>query len=293
MSAYQTVPLSDDFTRELDEARKIQMGMLPQTVPEISGFQIAAHSTPAVAVGGDFYDFISLGDDKTGVVIGDAVGHGIAAALLMTMTLTDFRSLAPRYASCAEVLNSVNRRLTRSMRTRAFVTSIYAVLDRANNRLTCAMAGMQPWLIKAESGECVPIEPSGARFPMGASQKSQYQSCDVEMEIGDSLVLYTDGIPESANEDDEFYSFDRLESVLIKNRRADAQGMLDAVLVDVERFTGECPQEDDVTILVLKATESLATVPTVPAARLIAGERKSVTMLFAVSDDKLPVEIIQ
>ena len=293
MSAYEMEQNSEDLARELNEARKIQMGMLPQSVPEISGFQIAAHSSPAVAVGGDFYDFIKLGDDKLGVVIGDAVGHGIAAALLMTMTLTDFRSLAPRYASSAEVLSGVNRRLTQSMRTRAFVTSIYAILDRASNRLTCSMAGMQPWLIRATSGECIPIEPSGDRFPLGASQKSLYQSCDVQMEMGDSLVLYTDGIPEAVSEDDEFYSFERLESTLVRNSHADAQELLDIVLSDVRQFTGDHPQEDDITMVVLRATESLSTMPVAPTARLITGEQRAVTMLMAVGDDDLPTRVVE
>lgn len=298
MKGYQDAQYSEDFMEELNEARKIQMGMLPQAVPEIPGFQISAHSAPAVAVGGDFYDFIPLGGDKglpdkQGIVVGDAVGHGIAAALLMTMTLTDFRSLARRETSPAAVLNGVNRRLIQSMRTRAFVTSIYAVLDTTSNRLTCAMAGMQPWLIKAKSHECVPIEPSGARFPLGASPKSEYQSCDIEMEIGDALVLYTDGISEAVNEDEEFYGFERLESALLENSGADAQELLSAVLTDMRKFTGDCPQEDDITMVVLKATESFAAAPVLPARRLIAGERKSVTTLFAVADGVLPTHLTE
>ena len=130
------------------------------------------------------------------------------------------------------------------------MTSIYAVLDLPNNRLTCAMAGMQPLLIKAKSGECVPISPSD--LPLGASQRVQYQSCDIQMEMGDSLVLYTDGIPEAANEDEDFYSFERLEKTLVRNSGADAQELLDAVLSDVREFTGDHPQEDDITMLTLQ-----------------------------------------
>jgi len=153
-----------NLMQDLGEARRIQMSMLPQTVPQFQGFEMAAHCTPAAAVGGDFYDFIQLGQDRLGVVVGDAVGHGIAAALLMTMTLTDFRSIALREASAAAVLNSVNRRLTQGMRSRVFVTSVYAVLDRANHRLTCAMGGQQPWVVKAKTGRCQPIEPPGSRI---------------------------------------------------------------------------------------------------------------------------------
>ena len=272
---------------DLHEARKIQMGMLPEDVPEFPGFQIAAHSTPAIAVGGDFYDFIPLGQGKLGVVIGDAVGHGIAAALLMTMTLTDFRSIAPREMSPATVLNSINRRLTQGMRSRAFVTSIYAVLDRTSNRLTCAMAGMQPWLIKANSGSCIPIEPSEVGFPLGASKKSFYQSCELEMERDDALVLFTDGIPEAMNASDDQYSFERFEQFLAENWDGDAQGMLDAVLTDVRQFAGGHSQEDDITLVVLKATESFVAVPTIRPRQLIAGEQKSVTAVFGVADGNL------
>ena len=296
----------EGLTQELIEARKMQMGMLPQSAPEISGFQIAAHSSPAVAVGGDFYDFIQLGDDKLGVMIGDAVGHGIAAALLMAMTLTEFRSMAQRYASPAEVLNGVNRRLTQIMPTRTSVSSIYAVLDRSSNRLTCAMAGMQPWLIKAKSGQCVPIEPSGVRFPLGMSQKLQYQSCDVQMEAGDALVLFTDGIPEAENENDEMYSFERLEKILLMNGEADAQELMDVVLSDVRQFTGDNPQEDDITMVVLKATESRVAAPDelskeyIIAEEQSTGENRLITALFAnihgfttLSDTQSPEVIFQ
>jgi len=285
---------AEDLIQELMEARKIQIGMLPQDVPEIAGFQIAAYSAPAIAVGGDFYDFMPLGQDKMGIVIGDAVGHGIAAALLMTMTLTDFRSMASRYQVPAEVLNAVNRRLTQSMRNRAFVTSIYAFLDRASNRLSCAMAGMQPWLIKADSDECVSIEPSGDRFPLGASQKSQYQSCDVPMDVGDSLVLFTDGIPEAVNEEGEFYGFECLNQILASNVGLDPQELLDVVLSDLHKFTGDHPQEDDITMVVIKATESIADAPVAtPEARLITGEQKSVTMLIAVGNAELPLQVVE
>jgi hypothetical protein len=291
MNESQPIGTPEDITQELAEARRMQIGMLPQSVPEIAGFQIAAHSSPAVAVGGDFYDFIRLGDDKLGIVMGDAVGHGIAAALLMTMTLTDIRSIAPRYASPAEVLNSVNRRLAQTMRSRAFVTAIYAVLDTTSNRLTCAMAGMQPLLIKAKSGQCVSISPSD--LPLGASQRIQYQSCDIQMEMGDSLVFCTDGIPEAENEDNEMYSFERLEKTLVKNSNTEAQEIMDAVMADVRQFTGDRPQEDDITLVTLKATESRAAAPVVTTERLITGEQRSVTMLIAVGDETLPLPVVE
>jgi len=293
MDERQAAQHPEDFVQELHEARKIQLGMLPQSAPEIPGFQIAAHSTPAVAVSGDFYDFIPLSDDKVGIVIGDAVGHGIAAALLMTMTLTNFRSLAPRDISAADVFNGVNLRLTQGMKMRTFITCIYAVLDPATSRLTCAMAGMQPWLIKAKSRECLHIKAPGAQFPLGVSQKSEYQSCEVEMEAGDTLVLYTDGIPEALNAESEFYSFERLESALVKNSGAEAQEILDSVLADVQQYAGDCPQEDDITMVVLKAAESLATAPVVSAAQPVIGERREVTTLFAVADKQMSPDLTE
>jgi tetratricopeptide (TPR) repeat protein len=113
------------------------------------------------------------------------------------------------------------------------------------------------------------------------------------MEMGDSLVLFTDGIPEAVNEDDEFYSFERLEEVLVSNADLDSQELLDAVMSDVRQFAGDHPQEDDITMVVLKATESLAVAPVVTIQRLITGERKSVTMLIAVGDDELPLHVVE
>ena len=197
----------EGFIQELEEARKVQMGMLPQMVPEAPGFQIAAHCAPAVAVGGDFYDFIPIAGGKLGVVIGDAVGHGIASALLMSMTLTNFRFLAHDGAPVATVLNGVNQSLTQGMPARTAVTSIYTMLDGGSNHLNCAMAGMQPLHIKSKSRDCVAVVPTGVRFPLGISQKIEYQDCSVKMDSSDTLVLYTDGIPEARNLKGDFYSF--------------------------------------------------------------------------------------
>lgn len=289
----QTKYSSEGFIEELSEARKIQLGMLPDSVPEIPGFQIAAHSSPAVAVSGDFYDFIQLGDGKLGVVIGDAVGHGIAASLLMTMTLTNFRSLAHRNISAADMLNGVNRRLVQSMKMPTFVTCIYFVLDTTSNSFTCATAGMQPWLIKAKSGKCQPVEVPGSQFPIGISQEVNYECCEVEIEPGDSLILYTDGIPEALNSEGEFYSFDRLEDFLIKNKDEEAEKILDLVLTDVKEFAGDHPQEDDITMVVLKSAERPKSAPTVSVSKPIVGREQAVTTLFAVADVNIPQNITE
>ena len=278
---------SDDLMQDLAEARKIQMSMLPQFVPQLSGFQVAAYSLPAIAVGGDFYDFIGLNNYSTGIVIGDAIGHGIAAALLMSMVLTEFRWQARREMSASLVLNNVNFRLSRDMRTKALVSSIYTTIDHEHSRMTCAMAGMRPWFINSKSRECFPIKPSGEKFPLGVSPKSEYQSIDISMEMGDALVFYTDGILEAINENREVYGFGRLEYMLAKNSNADAQSILDAVLSDLNAFIGNHPQEDDITVVVLKASDQFLTEPVFEPSRFISGERKSVTTLFAVWEDKL------
>jgi tetratricopeptide (TPR) repeat protein len=278
---------SDDLMQDLLEARKIQMSMLPQSVPQLSGFQVAAYSLPAIAVGGDFYDFIGLNNYSTGIVIGDAMGHGIAAALLMSMALTEFRWQARREMSASLVLNNVNFRLSRNMRTRALVSSVYTTIDHEHSRMTCAMAGMRPWFINSKSHECFPIKPSGERFPLGVSPKSEYQSSDISMAMGDALVFYTDGILEAINENNEIYGFERLERMLTKNSNADAQSILDAVLLDLNTFIGKHPQEDDITVVVLKAADQFLTEPVFQPSRFVSGERKSVTTLFALWADKL------
>lgn len=131
------------LTEELEEARRVQMAMLPQAAPDIPGFEIAAHIAPAFSVGGDFYDFIALPGDRLGIVFGDAVGHGIASALLMSMTLANFRFVAPVETKPQTVIEHINHHLclTKGVSQSSSVAAAYAVLDWANASVSCSGMG--------------------------------------------------------------------------------------------------------------------------------------------------------
>ena len=250
---------SGSFIQELDEARKVQMGMLPQSVPEIPGFEIAKHIAPALSVGGDFYDFIGLPGDKLGIVFGDAVGHGIASALLMSMTLANFRFVAPIETKPQTVIEHINHHLclSKGISQSSSVAAVYMIVDWRDATISCSVAGLQPYLIR--QGNCEPIEVNGTRFPLGITSDTTYESVSLSPEIGEAIVLTTDGIPEALNADGRLYGFDRLEKLLAANAKCSASEIIEIVLRDLQKFVGNVPQQDDINIVVLKRVDSSKT----------------------------------
>lgn len=246
---------SSVLTQELEEARKVQMGMLPRMAPEVPGFKIAAHIAPALSVGGDFYDFIPLQGEKLGIVFGDAVGHGIASALLMSMTLANFRFVSPMEARPQTVINHINHHLclAKGVSQSSSVTAVYAILDWQENKISCSVAGLQPYLIR--DGDCESVVVGGTRFPLGITEDTAYESGNLEPAVGESLVLTTDGIPESMDANGDLYGFERLEKVLSENASLGARKIIEAVLRDVQIFVGDVSQQDDINIVVIKRTD--------------------------------------
>lgn len=244
-----------DFLRELEEGRRVQLGMLPQSVPQPDGLQVAAHCSPALKVGGDFYDFVPLSEKRLGLLVGDAVGHGIASALLMATTLTSFRFLAILNLEGSDVLRQLNRQLhlLRHLSSSTSVAAAYCILDPVRGSVSVTQAGVQPMMARRGDGRCAPLETAGYRFPLGSEATGDYRASDVVMQDGDVLVLTTDGIPEARNRAGELYGFRRLQDIVAQNADGNAMQVMDAVLLDVQAFVARAAQEDDITIVVVKA----------------------------------------
>lgn len=242
---------TEQWLEEMEEARKVQSGMLPQSVPSVEGYDIAAHLSPALNVGGDFYDFTSLPDGSLSLIVGDAVGHGISAALLMAVALTNYRYVAPLETSAASVLSRLDRQLgaLKTPAGHASVTATCCVLDPGSGRLSFSLAAMQPLLVRG--GKCTRLETEGMRYPLGIVGEAGYGSSTVSMEGGDAVLIFSDGIPEAVGTGGELYGFRRLERAAAATRGSDARGVVDAILADLQRFVGEKPQEDDITLVVL------------------------------------------
>jgi serine phosphatase RsbU (regulator of sigma subunit) len=237
---------------ELAIARDLQTSMLPAACPEIKGFKIAALSIPAREVGGDFFDFIEMGADKVGFVIGDVTGKSVSGALVMSASRSVFRMLSEQELTVSESMMHANRRLKKDVKSGLFVALLYAVLDSQDQTLTLCSAGQtQPVLMSAKTGVATLVETRGDTFPLGILDESNYEETRVQLSPGDKVVFYTDGIVEAKNEQEEIFGFDRLLDVVQKARVISAEALLKEILDKVNQFVGDAAQYDDLTAIVV------------------------------------------
>jgi sigma-B regulation protein RsbU (phosphoserine phosphatase) len=237
---------------ELNIARDLQMSMLPASCPQVPGFGIAATSIPAKEVGGDFFDFIEMGEGKMALVVGDVTGKSVSGALVMAASRSIFRMLSEEQWTVADIMGRANRRAKKDIKTGMFVALLYAVLDSKKRTMTLCNAGQtQPIHLSSVSGEAFFVEPEGDRFPLGILEEVEYKEKTVPLSPGDRLVFYTDGIVEAMNAKGEFFGFDRLLHVVREARSLNADGLLKEITKQVNEFCGEAPQSDDLTVIVM------------------------------------------
>ena len=233
------------MSREANEARKIQQALLPRSSPYIPGFVISGLSTPAGAVGGDWYDFIAFADGRWGLVLADVSGKGTAAALLMSATRGMLRSLAEAACSPSEVLTKLNQLLVNDFPSGRFVTMIYAVLDPVARTLTFASAGhLRPLLIENSHARFLDTERG---MPLGIGP-GDYSEAQVQLPPGSRLLFYSDGITEATNPEEDEYGADRLEKHF---RQSEASA--ETILEDVRTFANGAGLHDDATVILVKA----------------------------------------
>jgi sigma-B regulation protein RsbU (phosphoserine phosphatase) len=233
-----------EMSREANEARKIQEALLPRCSPYIPGFAVTGLSTPAGAVGGDWYDFIPFDDGRWGFVLADVSGKGTAAALLMSATRGMLRSLAT--ACCpSEVLNKLNQLLVNDFPSGRFVTMVYAILDPASRTLRFASAGhLRPLLIENSRARFLDTERG---MPLGIGS-GDYSEAQVQLAPGSRLLFYSDGITEATDPDDDEYGAERLAKHF---GQTDASA--ESILEDVRAFANGAGLHDDATVILLKA----------------------------------------
>lgn len=235
--------------QELEMARAVQRSFLPSRMPDIPHFTLVADWCSASEVAGDFYDVISLPDGRWGIILADVSGKGAPAALYMAMTRSLIRSETGRNSSPSAVLTEVNRRLlTESSANQMFVTVFYAVLDPAMRSITYANAGHHPPFLRRSSGDTERL-PYGD-LVLGLVNKVNLTDRTLNLESGDSLVAYSDGLTDTVNPKDEEYGFTRLAAV-ISAAPATAPDILTHLLDDLAIFAEKAPPQDDITLLVL------------------------------------------
>jgi phosphoserine phosphatase RsbU/P len=235
----------EQMSREAQEARTIQQALLPKSSPYIPGFAVSAFSVSAGAVGGDWYDFISMDDGCWALVLADVAGKGTAAALLMSATRGMLRSLAETDCTPSEVLTKLNRLLVEDFPAGRFVTMVYAVLDPVRRKLVFASAGhLQPLLISGDTARFVETEKG---IPLGIAPGA-YSQIEVDLPEDSRLVLYSDGITEAENGDEEEYGAERLQNHVLRQ-----EASAESILADVRSFANGTGLRDDATVIFVRA----------------------------------------
>src|SRR5829696_1689638 len=242
--------------QELRLARSIQRASLPEEVPTLEGWQISPYYQPATEVGGDFYDFLELDDGRVGIVVGDATGKGVPAALVMSTTCGMLQAVSQALDSSppAEVLSRVNETLFVRIPPDMFVTCFYAILEPKSGRLVYANAGHDLPYMRSQGGECEELRARG--MPLGLMPGMSYEEKEIVLEEGEAALFYSDGLVEAHDPKGEMFGFPRLRALIAEH--GEEGSLEDFLLGDFYSFVGESwEQEDDITLLTLRRFASL------------------------------------
>jgi serine phosphatase RsbU (regulator of sigma subunit) len=237
--------------QELLVARRIQQASLPKEVPILEGWQISPYYRPAREVGGDFYDFHLLSEGRLGVVVGDATGKGVPAALVMSTTcgMLQLAARASDSSSPSEVLVQVNETLLARIPPNMFVTCFYCILDPESASLTYANAGHDLPYLRRRNGEAEELRARG--MPLGLMPGMSYEEKEIELDAGEAALFYSDGLVEAHNRKGEMFGFPRLRALIAEHGEERSLGNL--LLEELHSFVGEgWRQEDDITLLTLR-----------------------------------------
>jgi sigma-B regulation protein RsbU (phosphoserine phosphatase) len=243
---------------ELAIAAEIQQSFLPDRISQIEGYDIAAKSVMAKEVGGDFFDVIPLevvplGKGQLGIMIADVSGKGIPAALFMALSRIVVRVNATWYGRRPDAaIRDANTIIANDSKSGMFVTLFYAFLDSENRTVTYVNAGHNPPLhFCAADGTLEELPATG--IAMGVVDDADYSQVNLQMAPGDLLVLYTDGITEAENAALEMFGVERLEKIILASHQMSANDLCQEILDAVRTFTGDHPQSDDITLMVVRS----------------------------------------
>jgi serine phosphatase RsbU (regulator of sigma subunit) len=239
----------EKLEHELELARELQESILPHRFPSLPGFSCMARYRPARQVGGDFYDVIRLDEKKVGLIMADVSGKGLTAALFMALTRSLIRAEARRNPSPSQVLLNVNRLLLEMSQSSMFVTVFYGILDIEQHTLHYVRAGHdRPILLSPASKECRFLEARGG--VLGLMPSIMLEEVNIQLKLGDLLVLYTDGITDANSPESEFFEAERLHQIVCTATHTSTEDLCNLIFERVESFQADSAQYDDMAILV-------------------------------------------
>lgn len=229
-------------------AGRIQTRLLPEQPPDSPELHFATYYNPVDPLGGDYYNFATINDRYVGVLIADATGHSIPAAMVAIMAHTAFLAGSRRAQQPAALLAHMNRYL-HGLTDEHFVTAFYGVVDRQEGRFAYANAGHpKPWLYRSTDSSCQVLEGHG--LMLGVAAEANYTESSIALEPGDRLVLFTDGVTEARSDKGEFFGHERVREVLEQVGHSSAENIVQTFVDRLRVFRGSLPQADDITIVV-------------------------------------------
>jgi len=238
--------------REIDIAGDIQKRILPSEFPKNPDFDLFARTLPAKEIGGDFYDFFKIGPERMALVVADVSGKGVPAAFFMAVARTLIRATAAIEPEPGPCLQQVNALLFHHNIPGMFVSVFYGILDTRNWTMRYANGGhLPPYLIPGDGGEILPLG-GGDGVVLGVQDDIPYEQGEIAINKGSALFFYTDGLTEAFDINRKQFTDERLIEYLLSNRSLSAHALTDNVFAFVNMFTGEAPQSDDITSLVIK-----------------------------------------
>ena len=240
-----------EMQRELVIASDIQKNLLPRKLPDNKLYDIAVYTESARAMSGDYYDIFRLDQDRLALVICDVVGRGVPASLLMVMIRTVIRFISSPKRGAADILNVLNKGLTRRIGTDQYATLSITVINEKTRQIDFSNAGHSPLLYYSENKkEFIPIDTNG--LPVGVEANETYVNKSFKINKNDIVLLHTDGVPEAKGEDGSLYSIDKLKNLIISNKEKTSEKIINIVKDDMKTFKGSMNLVDDQTLIVLK-----------------------------------------
>ena len=283
--AQDNIVEQERLQKEMQVAQEIQHALLPSRFPDVEGYELAAVYRAAKDVGGDYFDFVWIDEDTLGIAVADVSGKGVPGSLVMTMIRTAIRLEARGNHSPSDILAKVNDFVAEDVKKGMFITIFFIVLDSKNRQISFASAGHNPMILyRRDTDKCYFLNPKGIplglTLPDNISFGGSLNADKLKLKKDDTLVIYTDGITEAMNANNDQYGNDRLIEFIKSNSSLSPEDFATALDQDLARFTGNALQNDDITLVVIKEK--------IMADEIILQKRKNLIRL--VEEEGMPVE---
>jgi phosphoserine phosphatase RsbU/P len=240
-----------DLQRELDFATQVQLGFLPNKRPKIENYEFFDYYEAALRVGGDYFDYIIMPQGKVAIALGDVAGKGVPAALLMARLYSSARFHLLTQPDLKLALEGLNSEIASSGLGHRFITFVAVVIDPAKNQATVVNAGHLPPLIRNKNGVSPLINKDQSGMPLGISPHQEFQEAIVDLEPGDTICLYTDGVTDAMNPDNEIFGRKRLNQFILDGP-GDIEKLINGIVADIEKFSQDRPHTDDICAVGIK-----------------------------------------